>query len=112
MGNCIKKILCGISPKLTTYMMYLYNFGKPLNLTKPQNINEKLQYLKLYTYYENPVITRCVDKLRVRDYLTEKGYGFLLPNFLGGVLDGRGDSKGLACFSESVCHKVQSRVWL
>ncbi len=60
------------------------NFKKFLNLKKPSDLNEKLQYLKLRTYYNNPVITECVDKYRVRDYLIERGYERLLPSLIGG----------------------------
>lgn len=85
-NGVVKNILCSISPKLATQVMYLFNFKKPLNLKKPQNINEKLQYLKLNTYYENPVITQCADKYSVREYLDKKGYAYLLPKLLGGYL--------------------------
>lgn len=64
--------------------MYFYNFHKPLNLKNPVDINDKLQYLKLKTYYNNPVITECVDKYLVRGYLERNGYGDLLPDFIGG----------------------------
>ncbi len=84
MNKKIKRILCDISPKLTTRLMYLYNFRKVLNLKNPKGINEKLQYLKLKEYYENSVVTQCVDKYLVRDYLEKKGYGELLPDLLGG----------------------------
>ena len=45
--------------------MFIYNFKKPINLKKPKTLNEKLQWLKLNTYYDNPIVTKCVDKLRV-----------------------------------------------
>ena len=80
-----KNILCSISPKLATQVMYLYNFKKPLNLKEPQNINEKLQYLKLNAYYENPVITQCADKYSVGEYLDKKGYAYLLQKLRGGI---------------------------
>lgn len=85
LNGIVKKMLCNVSPKLATEIMYFYNFKRPLNLKNPQDINEKLQYLKLHTYYENPVITQCVDKYRVRDYLKGKEYEYLLPGFLGGT---------------------------
>lgn len=86
LNGIVKKMLCNVSPKLATEIMYFYNFKRPLNLKNPQDINEKLQYLKLHTYYENPVITQCVDKYRVRDYLKGKEYEYLLPGFLGGYM--------------------------
>lgn len=85
MKKKIKIALSGISPELTTRLMYFYNFRKRLDLRHPSGINEKLQYLKLRTYYENPVVTECVDKYRVRDYLERRGYGDLLPGLLGGA---------------------------
>jgi len=69
MNKNIKTVMSSISPKFTTYLMYLYNFGKFPNMKNPKDINEKLQYLKLKTYYNNPVVTQCVDKYRVRAYL-------------------------------------------
>lgn len=36
------------------------------------------------TYYNNPIITQCVDKLCVKGYLIEKGYADILPKFIGG----------------------------
>ena len=48
-----------------------------------KTINERLQYLKLRSYYRNPLITRCADKYAVREYLTEKGLGNLLPELYG-----------------------------
>lgn len=82
MNNKIKMILSSISPNLTTRLMYFYNFHKVLNLNNPKDINEKLQYLKLKTYYNNPIVTKCVDKYAVRSYLEEKGFSKLLPKFI------------------------------
>ena len=77
LNEITKRILCSISPKLATRIMYFYKFRKPLNLRNAQNFNEKMQYLKLYTYYENPVITQCADKFRVRGCLRDKGVAFV-----------------------------------
>ena len=60
------------NPVFLTRLMFLVNFRKILNLSKPRDINEKLHYLKLYVYNDNPLITRCVDKYRVKEYLSEK----------------------------------------
>ena len=88
MNKNIKVLLSSISPKMTTYLMYIYNFKTFPNMKKPRNINEKLQYLKLKNYYDNSVVTQCVDKWRVRSYLKDKGYGNLLPDlFMGGITD-------------------------
>lgn len=39
--------------------------------------------VSLSTYLNNPVIRQCADKLRVRDYLMERGFGGLLNELLG-----------------------------
>ena len=84
----IKEILSTISPKMTTYLMWFYNFRKPLDLKNPKDINEKLQFLKLRTYYDNPTVTQCVDKWRVRKYLEDKGFAYILPGlYMGGITD-------------------------
>ena len=41
-------------------------------------MNEKIFWMKLN--YHNPMVTRCCDKFRVKDYVTEKlGDGFVVP---------------------------------
>ena len=58
--------------------------GYELNLENPKTFNEKIQWLKLY--YHNPLITKCADKFKVRDYIKEKiGEEYLIP--LIGVWD-------------------------
>lgn len=63
------------------------NDGKALlgytpNLTNPCTFNEKLIYLKLY--YRNPLWERCADKLAIKDFLAENGFGNLAVKTLGG----------------------------
>jgi hypothetical protein len=62
-------ILSTISPKLSTKLLYILVFKKRLNLKKPKDFNEKIQYLKLYKYTNNEIITKCIDKYLVKDYL-------------------------------------------
>lgn len=83
---CIKKILSSISPEIATKIMFFYNFGRMLDLENPRDINEKLQVLKLRNYYNNPLITKCVDKYLVRSYLEEINKSELLPELYAGPL--------------------------
>jgi len=55
--------------------------GYKLNLDNPQTFNEKLQWLKLYYHrHPNPLMTKCADKVGVRDYIAEKiGKKYLVP---------------------------------
>jgi len=72
-----KRNLCRKDIKEATLRLYNAAYGKPLDLENPVTINEKLQYLKLNQYYNNPLVTTCVDKYLVKDYLKQKGYGDL-----------------------------------
>ena len=68
-----RRALSVIAPEYNTKRLYKSNFGKKLDFDNPIDINAKLQYLKLYAYYRNDVITQCVDKYRIREYLKSKG---------------------------------------
>lgn len=83
MKKIIKKSLSSISPKLATKILYRKNFGRNLDLNNPLTLNEKLQWLKLNTYYKNELVTICVDKYRVREYLQEKKCEHLLNDLIG-----------------------------
>lgn len=78
-----RKLLSAIAPAYETKRIYRYNFGKECNLDHPVTINEKLQYLKLNDYYKNDTVTMCVDKYRIREYLTEKKLEHLCPKLYG-----------------------------
>lgn len=59
-------------------------FGRVLNLSSPQTLNEKIHWLM--RYYRYPVMTLLADKYAVRDYVARKiGHEFL--NELYGVWD-------------------------
>lgn len=52
--------------------------GYKLNLKVPKTFNEKLQYLKLYD--RNPLYTKLVDKVLVKDWVAEKiGAEYIIP---------------------------------
>lgn len=78
-------ILSTISPEFATKQMYKNIHGKKLNLEHPLDLNEKLQYLKLRTYYNNPIITKCADKYKIREYLSSIGCGEILPKLIAGA---------------------------
>lgn len=57
---------------------FLAATGHPLNLDNPTTFNEKLQWLKLY--YHDPLMTKCADKVLVRDYVRDTiGEQYLIP---------------------------------
>lgn len=77
------KIATIISPTIASKYLYKRNFKRRLNLKEPKTFNEKIMWLKLNTYYKNPVITQCVDKYRVREYIENKGYKRILNELIG-----------------------------
>jgi len=68
-----RRILTRISPTLASKFMYRVSKGKSLNLKDPKEFDEKLMWLKLKKYNNNPLVTECADKYRVRDYVKRKG---------------------------------------
>ncbi len=86
----IKKKIAGIvrggltliSPKLNNAVCYRIKFGRRMDLEHPVTLNDKVLWLKFHTYKDNPVVKQCADKLRVRDYLTEHGFGEYLNDLL------------------------------
>ena len=79
----IFKLLTRISPKLNTQVWYHHKFGKWLDLKHPQTSNDKVLWLKLNTYYNNPLITQCADKYAVREYVQKQGCGDILNELYG-----------------------------
>ncbi|MBQ9359839.1 MAG: hypothetical protein IJT96_02245 [Lachnospiraceae bacterium] len=78
-----------ISPLIGTILLFYRNFGRIPDLDNPKDINEKIQFLKLTEYCNNPTIFQCVDKYGCREYLTNKGYADLLPQNYGLYTDAR-----------------------
>ena len=73
------------------YLKLLYRcaMGRPLDLEHPKSYNEKLQWLKLHD--RDPLYTRLVDKLAVKDYVAEKiGAEYVIP-VIGGPWDSAGE---------------------
>lgn len=81
--NSIKRVLTFISPKLGTSLNYKYSTGQWLDWNNPQDINAKINILKVTEYYNNPVVTKCIDKYLIREYLKEKGLEELCPKLYG-----------------------------
>lgn len=75
-------LLCSISPTLSVKFWYRYYFKKPLDLDNPKTLDEKIQWMKLYYYKDNPLVYQCADKYRVREYVKECG----LEDILNGLI--------------------------
>lgn len=75
-------LLCGISPKLSASFWYRRYMKKPLNLKNPQTLDEKIQWMKLYYYKDNPLVYQCADKYKVRKYVKECGLEHILNDLI------------------------------
>lgn len=72
-----------VSNEILSKLYFRIVMKKPLNLEHPQTFNEKLQWMKLYYYPNNPLVVQCADKYAVREYVQNKGYGNRLVPLLG-----------------------------
>ena len=80
----IIKLICKISPKLLSKIIYYRKFKKKLNLKEPKDFNEKLMWLKLNKYNSNKTVWECSDKYYVRKFAKTRGINDEnLPNLLG-----------------------------
>ena len=87
-----RKVVCFltfVSPTLSSKVIYRIHTHKKLDLKNPKLFNEKLMYLKLHDYKNNPLVIECSDKLKVRDYVTKCGLGHLLNKVYGVYDDAR-----------------------
>lgn len=57
------------NPEYATKKWYKQRMGRKLDLDNPRSLSEKLQYLKLNDYFNNPLVTQCADKYAVREYV-------------------------------------------
>lgn len=73
-------------PTAATRKKYKKVLGCYPNLKNPKTLNEKLQWLKLNTYYRNPFVCQCSDKYAVREFVKSKGCDEIL-NKLYAVYD-------------------------
>ena len=70
-----------ISPKGAISMIFRSVMGYEMSWDNPQDLNEKINWMKLYS--DTSEWIRLGDKYHVREYLTEKGYGDLLVPLIG-----------------------------
>lgn len=69
-----------ISKKKYVELQYKYITHHKLNLKNPTRYTEKLQYLRLFVYPKDPLVSKCAGRVGVRDYLKELGYEeYLIP---------------------------------
>lgn len=70
-----------ITPKRIIDWLYSYVLGKKMNWDNPQDLNEKINWLKVYG--DTSLWPKLADKYKVREYLEEKGLSNLLVTLYG-----------------------------
>ena len=58
----------------TAYVKYQYKYitHHKLNLKNPVRYTEKLQYLRLFVYPKDPLVSQCAGRAGVREYLNKR----------------------------------------
>lgn len=77
-----RRLISTLSPTIASKIMYKRAFGKKINLDNPATLSEKLTWLKLNTYYNNPLVTMCADKYMVREYVAKCNLGEILNELI------------------------------
>ena len=72
-----------VSKKKYIELQYHYITHHKLNLKNPVRYTEKLQYLRLYVYPKNPLVSKCAGRVGVREYIKEIGLEELLIPIYG-----------------------------
>lgn len=72
----ILEFLSFLPDEWTIRMQYRIKTGRNVDLNNPHRYTEKIQWYKLH--YRIPLLTQCSDKYEVREYVEQKGLGFLL----------------------------------
>ena len=87
--SCYHCLMCKVMPKIISdekavKRFYKKTTGKELDLANPKTFCEKTNWYKVNG--KKLLMAKCADKVAVRDYVTEKGYGDCL-NEIYGVYD-------------------------
>lgn len=70
------------SPEFVSKIYFRHVLGYKLNLKDPKTFNEKLQWLKLYYWANEPRAIQCADKYAVRTYIESVGKKDILNDIL------------------------------
>lgn len=85
-GKKVFEHITKVAPTLSAVLLYFMRLKRLPNLKSPRYFAEKLTWLKLYEYADNPLISSLADKYEVRRYIESKGYQNIL-NEIYGVYD-------------------------
>lgn len=79
----IWRTFVGFFPVAASKIVYRRARGERLDLKNPKLYDEKLQYLKLFEYSKNDLVSMCADKYAVREYVKQCGCGDTLNELIG-----------------------------
>ena len=82
-GVMSRGIIKAISKRKYIELQYRYITHHKLNLDHPVRYTEKLQYLRLYVYPKDPLVSQCAGRVGVRDYVKSHGLEETLIPSLG-----------------------------
>ncbi|MBR2994888.1 carbonic anhydrase [Candidatus Saccharibacteria bacterium] len=80
----VLNMLSWVPDKTMVKWQYRIKTGRKLDLKNPKRYTEKLQLYKIK--YRDPLMKRCANKYKVREFVESKGFGEIL-NELYGVYD-------------------------
>ena len=79
----VRDIIKTISKRKYIELQYQYITHHKLDLDNPIRYTEKLQYLRLYVYPKDPLVSKCAGRVGVRDYIKEIGLEDTLIPIIG-----------------------------
>lgn len=74
-------LLCRLFPRTAVRIQYRHIMGRKINLSNPQDLNEKINYLKFHA--DLGEWARLTDKYTVREYIKERGVSDILVPLYG-----------------------------
>ena len=75
-------LLTTISPKWTINLLFKLCHHRKPDLDNPQTLDEKIQWMKLHYYNDNPLVKQCADKWLVRNYVKDNGLEHILTDVI------------------------------
>lgn len=72
----ILKLLEWIPDKSMLRLQYAIKHRRRLDFSRRRRFTEQMQWYKIS--YRNPILTTCVDKIAVREFIRQRGYAHLL----------------------------------
>jgi len=79
----LRQLIKHTNKVLYVKMQYKYITHHKLNLKNPVRYTEKLQYLRLFTYPKNDLVSECAGRVTVRNYVEKCGFADNLIKIYG-----------------------------